>query len=459
MASQTDCSREVRIACIGGGGRHWAREMMVEMAIRPLLSGHIRLYDINFTAARRNAQWGQEVFARKDALSKFTVSAHRTLPAALRGADLVVIAIQPGPITMMVSDIEIPRKYGILHTVGDTAGPAGVVRALRSVPLYMAYAHLVMAECPNAWVLNFTNPLALCVAALYASEPAIKAVGYCHEMMYRKRDLAELLREQCGLEDCNWQEIEMDAAGVNHFVMATSASWRGRDLFPILRDTIAQKGFFDDRSAVAHERKAQGHYFEGDALVAFDLLRRFGVLGIAGDRHLVEFLPWYLTSEEALHRWGVVLTPSSYRLSSRPDDRSRERPEQPAELRGGGQEYPVQMLALLGMGEMRAAANVPNRGQVAHWPLGAVIETNAVYRRDAVEPIVASPLPPLVSGWQKRIIEQHTATLAAAIQRDRDLALEAVLHDPLVRIPTDRAWEMLNEMLDATRDMLPGWKL
>jgi alpha-galactosidase/6-phospho-beta-glucosidase family protein len=459
MAGQPDSTREIRIACIGGGGRHWAREMMVELALRPRLAGHVALYDINFAAARRNALWGRDVFAHKDALSAFTVSAHRSLAAALRGADLVAIAIQPGPMAMMVSDIEIPRKYGILHAVGDTAGPAGVVRALRSVPLYTEYAHRVMAECPNAWVMNFTNPMALCVAALYAAEPRIKAVGYCHEMMYRKRDLAKLLREQCGLTDCAWQDIEMDAAGVNHFVMARGASWRGRDLLALLSEHISRKGFFDDRSAAARERKEKGRYFECDGLVAFDLLRRFGVLGIAGDRHLVEFLPWYLTSEEELHRWGVVLTPSAYRVASRPDDRRGERLEPASELRSGGQEYPAQMLALLGMGELRGMANVPNRGQAADWPLGAVVETNAVYRRDAVDPIAAGLPPAIVSGWQKRIIEQHTTTLAAALQRDGDLAFQAVSHDPLVRIPTDRAREMLNEMLDATRSMLPGWRI
>jgi len=459
MAEQSDRSREVRIACIGGGGRRWAREMIVDMALCPQLSGHIALYDVNFAAARRNAQWATDVFAREDALSTFTASAHRKLAAALRGADFVVIAIQPGPISMMASDIDIPRQYGVLHTVGDTAGPAGVVRALRSVPLYMEYAHQVMAECPNAWVINLTNPMALCVAALYAAEPRIKAIGYCHEVMYAKRNLAKMIARCRGGKVAHWREIEMDYCGVNHFVLATAASWQAEDLFPMLREHMAQEGFFDDRSAVAQERKGAGRYFEGDGLVAFDLLRRFGVFGAAGDRHLVEFLPWYLTSEEALHRWGVLLTPASYRLASRPDDRTGERPEQPAQLRRSDQEYPDQMLALLGMGDIRAAANVPNRGQVADWPLGAVIETNALYRHDAVEPTVTRPLPPICSGWQKRIIEQHQATLEAAVTRDRDLAFQAICHDPLVRIPTDCAWEMLNEMLAATRDMLPGWDL
>ncbi|NLW51125.1 MAG: alpha-glucosidase/alpha-galactosidase [Candidatus Brocadiaceae bacterium] len=459
MADRTHTAREVRIACIGGGGRHWPREMMMELALRPEITGTIALYDINFPAASRNARWGREVFAHRDARTRFRVRAHRTLAAALRRADLVLISIQPGPMTMMVSDIEIPRKYGILHAVGDTAGPAGVVRGLRCVPLYMEYARAVMDECPNAWVMNFTNPLALCVAALYAAAPGIKAVGYCHEMQYRKRELAAILRERCGLEECRPEEIEVDASGVNHFLMARRISWRGMDLMPVLRELISRKGFFADRTEVARERKAGGRYFEADGLVAFDFLRRFGVLGIAGDRHLVEFVPWYISSEEELHRWGVVVTPTEYRLSSRPDDRRGEQAEHPERLRSAGPEYPQQMLALLGCGEMRAMANVPNRGQTPDWPLGAVVETHAVYRRDAVDPIAALRHSPIVSGWQQRAIEQHMTTLEAARTCDRDLALQAVAHDPLVRLSTDRVWSMLNEMLDATRAMLPGWNL
>jgi alpha-galactosidase len=451
-------TEELKIAFIGGGSRGWARQMITDLALRRGLGGRLSLYDTDYGAARRNAEWGRQVFDHRDARSKLDVGAHRKVGPALKGADFVMIAIQPGPITMMASDIDIPARYGVLQTVGDTAGPGGVVRALRTVPVYTDYAHAVMEHCPAAWVMNFTNPMALCVAALYAAEPDIKAFGYCHEMMHTQRMLAGLVERYLGVPRPDRREIGLDVAGVNHFTLASGARWRGEDLFPMLRRHLAEPGFFRDRTEEARRRKAEGRWFESDGLIASDLLRRFGVLGASGDRHLAEFLPWYLSSEEELHRWGVVMTPSSYRLRSRPDERTGERAEVPKKLEHSGQECVEQMLALRGGGDLAATTNIPNHGQVAAWPEGAVIESAVVFRRDEIAAPVTPPFSTAVNGWQMRIIEQHRLTLRAARERDRDLALQAVLHDPLVQIGTDRAAAMLDEMLRATKAMLPGWK-
>jgi alpha-galactosidase len=227
----------------------------------------------------------------------------------------------------------------------------------------------------------------------------------------------------------------------------------------MIRKRISAPGFFADRTGVAIENKANGRWFGHGGLIAHDFFRRFGVLGASGDRHLAEFVPWYLHSEAELHRWGVVMTPSSYRLQSQPDERSGERIEVPAELERTDQEYIEQMLALLGLGDLKTTTNIPNRGQLPDWPMGAVIESNVEFRRDAVVPDVLPPFDTAVTGLQRRIVEQHRMTLRAGLECDRDLALHAVLHDPLVQIGTDTADRMLGEMLRATKPMLPGWRI
>jgi alpha-galactosidase len=178
------------------------------------------------------------------------------------------------------------------------------------------YAHQIMQHCPNAWVINYTNPLTLCTAALYAAEPHIKAFGCCHELFGTQRRLADLVRQYLPVPLPPRQQIKTDVAGVNHFTFATTAQWDGMDLFPMIEKHIQQEGFWSDQTAWALERKAQGQWFDSRWRVALDFFRRFGVLGAAGDRHLVEFVPWYLLSEENLHRYGVILTPSSYRLGN-----------------------------------------------------------------------------------------------------------------------------------------------
>jgi alpha-galactosidase len=355
---------------------------------------------------------------------------------------------------MRYADLEIPAKYGILQPVGDTTGPGGILRALRSVPIYEEYAQQIMAHCPKAWVINYTNPMTICTAALYAVEPEIKAFGCCHEVFGTQEILAQLVSQWFGVQEPDRPEIQLDISGVNHFTFASAASWDGRDLFPHLWGMVGKEGFFADHTAEALERREKQLWFTHDALIACDYLRRFGVLGAAGDRHLTEFVPWYLGSEKELHRWGVILTPYSWRV-----ERMKSFSQRPADapLEPSGEEGVEQMQALLGIKPLVTNVNIPNQGQMAGMPGGAVVETYAQFLRDEIRPVVSRPLPDMLESIIFHIAQIQEGVLEAALERDRDLAFQALLNDPLVRIPTDRAWEMFNEMLDHAKDLLPGY--
>ena len=118
---------------------------------------------------------------------------------ALRGADFVVLSIEPGPTEARYADLVIPAKYGILQPVGDTTGPGGIARALRAVPIYTDFALKIERYCPKAWVINYTNPMTLCMAALYAATPKIKAFGCCHEVFHTQKRLAGLVAAWTGI--------------------------------------------------------------------------------------------------------------------------------------------------------------------------------------------------------------------------------------------------------------------
>ena len=132
--------REIKIAYIGGGSRAWAKHLMTDLALTPELAGELRLYDIDMRAAQANEKVAADIFGHKDALTKFRVRAVKTPKEALQGADFVVMSIEPGPIGLRYSDLEIPAKYGILQPVGDSTGPGGICRALRTIPTYTDYA-------------------------------------------------------------------------------------------------------------------------------------------------------------------------------------------------------------------------------------------------------------------------------------------------------------------------------
>ena len=450
---------EIKIAYLGGGSRYWARDLITELALTPRLTGRIDLFDLNHEAAERNVAVADRIYSRPEAVTRFTVRAVRRLAEALQGADFVVLSIEPGPTEMRFADIVIPERYGILQPVGDTTGPGGIARALRAIPVYHEFGQAIAEHCPQAWVINYTNPMTLCTAALYAAAPAIKAFGCCHEVFHTQHDMARFVAKWFGVPRPPRQAITLDIAGVNHFTWTTAATWEGHDLFPRLREMVADPVCFRSRRAFSQELKKRQSWFEYSGLVALDLFRRFGALGSAGDRHLVEFVPWYATSEANLHRWGVILTPYSYRVarSKLPDKELAHYAETPIKA---SEEEGVRMIeALLGLQPLDTNVNLPNRGQFAGAPLGVVVETYAQLRRDRTTPVVAKPLPPGAQALVRRVIDVQSLTFQAALTRDVELAFQALLADPLVRIPTDKAWQMFTEMLRHLRPCLPGWRI
>lgn len=444
----------IKIAYIGGGSRAWAPELMSDLALSPHLSGEIALYDIDHAAAAANVNVGNAIFGHARARSRFDVNAVESVDDALDGADFVVLSIEPGPITMRYADLVIPAKYGIPQTVGDTTGPGGILRALRVVPIYEEFAHRIMARCPDAWVINYTNPMTICTATLHRVEPRIRAFGCCHEVFGTQERLAELVAGWFEVPAPHRREITLDIGGVNHFTFATDARWNGNDLFPRLRALAETPEMLEDATRRAGDRKTHEQWFESDGLIALDFLRRFGVLGAAGDRHLAEFVPWYLQSEKDVHRWGVVLTPYEWRVK-RLSTFSRRDPDAP--LEPSGEEGVDQIHALLGLGDLTTNVNIPNVGQLSGLPEGAVVETYAQFSRNNLRPIVSRPLPSLLASHVRHISAVQELTLDAALTRDRDLAFQALISDPLVRIPTDRASAMFDEMLSHVGQWLPGW--
>ena len=449
---------EIKIAYIGGGSREWAVKLISDLALTDRLTGTLSLYDIDHAAAEHNKSLSEEIFDHPDARTRFDVRAESRLTDALRGADFVVISIEPGPTHLRRADLEIPAHYGILQTVGDTTGPGGILRGLRSVPLFRQFARAIMEHCPQAWVINYTNPMAICTAALFAEAPGIKAFGCCHEVFGMQKKLASLVESWFEVDLPAREEIILDIAGVNHFTWATRASWQGHDLMPRLQAMIREPDFFRSRKAEAEKARQDESWFINEGLVACDLLRRFGALGAAGDRHLVEFVPWYLSSEEELHRWGVIRTPYSWRLQ-----RSKK-PSVPLGTHAGqtlqpsGEEGVQQIEALLGLRPLNTNVNLPNIGQLPGQPQGVVVESYAEFRHNCLRPIVSNPLPDGASSFVHRAIKEQSLTLASALNHDIDLGFQALLTHPLVQLPTDRAWTMFQEMIEATGEMLPGWK-
>lgn len=461
MQDNTRSPIPLKIAYLGGGSRGWARILMQDLALRPDLTGDVFLYDINLEAATLNQRLGTWLQQQPGVVASWRYHAVATIEEALRGADFVVCSIQPGPLEAMEADLAIPAKYGLLYPVGDTVGAPGLVRGLRSVLAYAYFAERVAELCPSAWVINYTNPLTICTRTLSRVAPGLKAFGCCHEVFGTQDLLADLAVQYWDVPQPRREDIQVNVLGINHFTWIDRATYQGRDLLALLREHIARPGVL--RPYSQREVVAWNSYFRCGHQVKFELFRRFGLLPCAGDRHLAEFTPGFLLDEDTIYRWGFLLTPMSYRYA-----RWEEAPRktqalmdgrEPFELKHSSEEGVEQMCALMGLGPMMTNCNLPNQGQIGNLPIGAVVETNAYFSRDSVRPLVAGSLPPGVLGLVEPHARNQELIVEAALARDVDLAFQAVFNDPLTNLPLDKAWAMFREMLEATRQWLPGFRL
>lgn len=463
MIYEGDKVKEIKIAYIGGGSRGWAWGLMSDLANEESLNGEVYLYDIDYNAAKDNETIGNRLKERNNIKSKWDYKAVASLEDALTMADFVIISILPGTFDEMESDVHTPEKYGIYQSVGDTVGPGGVVRALRTIPMYVEIAEAIKSFCPEAWVINYTNPMTLCTRTLYEVFPQIKAFGCCHEVFGTQKVMANALKDIKGIEGVKREDIKVNVLGINHFTWIDKATYKGMDIMPIYSD------FVDKYYEEGYEEGEKGHWinssFSSTQRVKFDLFKRYGVAAAAGDRHLAEAVPgkWYLKDPETVTSWKFGLTTVKWRKENLKERLEKSQRlvsgEEEFELKETGEDGVNQIKALLGLGDLITNVNVPNVGQMKDVPLGVVVETNALFRKDSVSPIVAGRLPHEVHSLVMRHVENQEAILKAAINKDRKLAFAAFVNDPLVDISLADAKKLFKEMLQNTKKYLPGWDL
>ena len=460
MKKYSPQAQELKIAYIGGGSRGWAWGFMGDLALDRDICGTVRLYDIDRQAAERNRIIGGKIGEDPAAVSRWTYTVCDSLEEALEGADFVVISILPGTFEEMRSDVHLPERVGVYQPVGDTVGPGGFMRAMRTIPMFVTIAEAIRDCAPKAWVINYTNPMSLCVRTLYEAFPAVKAFGCCHEVFGTQELLCAMLKAEEGMENVRRQDLCTTVTGINHFTWITQASLGDTDLMPLyarFADKYCETGFEE-----SPDRNWMNSHFNCAHRVKFDLFRRFGAIAAAGDRHLAEFTaPRYTADPETVRSWKFSLTSVDWRVKDlqdklrRSDDlvSGREKPV----LKPSGEEGHLLLKALLGLGNMVSNVNIPNRGQAPDLPSGAVVETNALFSCDRIEPICAGSAPDGIRPLILRHIRNQENALTAALRCDRELGFATFMNDPqMSAVSMEDGRALFDDMLENQRKYLPA---
>src|ERR671932_2095323 len=198
---------DTRVCFIGGGSYNWMPKLLGDLALTRDLSGTIVLHDLNPTALEDIQRYGTRLMASTGA--NFSIQTTTDLDRGLDGAEFVVVTITTGGLETMALDLEIPERYGIYQSVGDTVGPGGLSRALRNVPVMVDIARAMQRNCPDAWMLNLTNPLTVLTRVVGLTTPRLKVMGLCHELFGVRGALIRMF-------GATVDDFEMRVAGINH---------------------------------------------------------------------------------------------------------------------------------------------------------------------------------------------------------------------------------------------------
>jgi alpha-galactosidase len=430
-----------RIVLIGAGSVEFTRNLLGDILGSPALrSSEIALHDIDpdrLSTAERMAHWTADALDARP-----TISAHLDRREALAGADFVVNTIQVGGARATQIDFDVPASFGLRYTIADTIGVGGVFRALRTIPVVLGIARDMESTCPDAWLLNYTNPLATVVRAV-SEASSIRVVGLCHSVYWTIDTIGQYL----GIPPA---EIDGESAGLNHLAFILRLERDGRDLYPDLR-AFVEAGRTPDLD-----------------LVRADLFLRLGYYLTESSEQQAEYSPWYIGKRdgagETIDRYHVAIGEYLSRVANNLDDYAETKrmldAGEPFEIERSG-EYAATIAESMTTGEpARIVVNAPNRGAlIPNIDADAVVEVPGLVDAFGVHPVAMGPLPTQLAAYLRGAVDMQALTVRAALEHDRDAIRHAVMTDPVVQthLTLDDTWRLTDSMIDAEAEWLPGW--
>ncbi|SNR69312.1 alpha-galactosidase [Actinoplanes regularis] len=424
------------IAFLGAGSVVFTRELLADLlSFDELRDVTLALHDIDPERLET-----AELIARRTAAqlgANPVVTAHLDRREALEGADFVVNAIQVGMYPATVRDFEIPARYGLRQTIADTLGVGGIFRALRTFPVLDGIAADMRELCPDAWLLNYTNPMAMNVAYLGAIAPDLKVAGLCHSVFWTVHDLAALL----GVPH---EEIDYTGAGVNHQAWLLRFEHRGESLYPRLDELLERDDSLGRR-------------------VRMDMYRRLGYFPTETSEHSSEYVPWYLHHDSEIERLripvGDYLRISAENVAEYRETRRSLLAGEPLDLTRAATEYAPQVIHSMVTGvRRRIHANVINAGLITNLPEGYAVEVPCAVDRDGLHPERVGDLPPQCAVLNRAFAGVGELTVRAALDGDPRLVRQAAMADPntAATLTVDAIWALCDELTTAHGDLLPA---
>jgi alpha-galactosidase len=443
---------------IGAGGVVFPLRLMGDFLSFPALQGATyTLMDISRERAERTATAARDLAGHYGFPA--TIEATDDLRTALDGADYVVVTFQVGGVEAYQQDVEIPRRYGLDQTVGDTLGPGGVFRFLRSAVAYRQIAELMHEVCPNALLINYANPMAM--NCWYLTELGITAVGLCHSVQGTSRMLAR----QVGVA---YDDVSFRCGGINHQAWFTEFRAGDEDLYPRIRQVMSQRhlagtaasGLAKDQGDHSDVERGDSDYEGGSETVRTSIMAAFGYFHTESSHHASEYVPWFRKNPERIqafipNRWDYL----EICLSRVAEDSDQQLLAELKQELEPSLEYGAMIVNAIETGDPTVIySNVPNHGLIDNLPGDCCVEVACLVDRNGVQPTHFGPLPPQCAAVNQTNINVQRLAVEAALTGNREHVYQAISLDPLTGalLTLDEIRAMTDELFAVESAWLPA---
>ena len=439
-----EVNRPLKVVFLGSGSAFFKNLLCDILNIPGADKGEMCLVDIDPERLELSRQLGEKIIDKSEK-DGWEITATTERKEVLNGADYIINCIEVSGTECVRYDNDIPLEYGVDQCIGDTIGPGGLFKALRTVPVFLEVLKDIEKMCPDAWVLNYTNPMSImCLAANRAS--SAKVVGLCHSVQGSSHQLADYA-------EVPYQEMKWRCAGINHLAWFTELTHKGEDLYPVLKQKIAE-----DKELLAKDP------------VRLDLMKYFDCFVTESSGHFSEYLPYYRKRQELIdkHCGEKYLGQSSFYADEWPgwrvDNDNRRKKfisgEEEIELDRTWEYASYIIQAMETNSPFKIYGTVANNGLITNLPQNNVVEVACTVDNEGIVPNYFGELPAHLAALCSSHQYMFDVAAEACIQKSKDLAIKALMLDPLTAAvcSLEEIKEMAERLFEAEKDFLPGFK-
>jgi alpha-galactosidase len=425
----------IQVTFVGAGSIEFTRNVVTDLCSYPEFRGslHLSLHDISAERLAHAERLASRIVAQTGCGAVVTATGDRR--AALAGASYVINEVQVGGYDATRADFDIPARYGVRQTIGDTLGIGGIFRGLRTIPVVTALARDMHEVCPDAYLLSYSNPMAMLPWAVYEGTPFSRVFGLCHSV----RDTQAFLT---GLTGADPDRVRFVTAGFNHQAFVLRFEQDGQSLYPRLTEVI-------DADPELQRR------------VRVEIFRRFGYFPTESSEHSAEYVPWFMHHDSQVERFRIFV--GDYLARSEENLRELESLQRglasdtPLDLEPANELASLFIHSLETGQERELHVNIRNGGLISSLPSECCVEVPCTVGAGGAKPVAVGALPPQLAALNRTFLNVVELTVRAALEESREHVYQAALLDPntAATLTTTQVVAMCDDLFAAHRDLLP----